>query len=371
MNEVEVVATAVRRRMVSAPHSDLSALVDAEIQSGRSGGVADDTVDREGLARLVLDELTGLGPLQPFLDDPLVEEIWWNRPDRIFVSRGGTTELSPVTLRAEQVAHLVERMLRESGRRLDLSQPFVDAPLPDGGRLHVAIPPITSSHWAVNIRRYALRPTHLDDLVVTGTLPGEASAILAQHVRAGRTVVVAGATAAGKTTLLNALLGSVPADERIVSCEEVFEIRVDHADWVAMQTRSAGIEGSGEIRLRDLVRESLRMRPSRLVVGEVRQAEALDLLLAANSGVGSLSTIHANSCREAVLKLCTLPLLAGPNISADFVRATVAACVQVVVHVRRHRDGRRRVGQIVVTTGRVVDGEVEIVTEWEEPDSWA
>jgi len=180
-------------------------------------------------------------------------------------------------------------------------------------------------------------------------------------VVAGLNIVVAGGTQAGKTTLLNSLLGCVPASERIVSCEEVFEIQLPHhPDWVAMQTRDASLEGTGEIPLRRLVREALRMRPTRLVVGEVRQAEALDLLVAMNSGMPSAATLHANSAREAVTKLCTLPLLAGQNISADFVVPTVAGCVDIVIHAVTGRDGRRRVREIAALPGRVESGVVEI-----------
>jgi pilus assembly protein CpaF len=177
----------------------------------------------------------------------------------------------------------------------------------------------------------------------------------------GLNVVVAGGTQAGKTTLLNALLGCIPSSERIVSCEEVFEIHLPHhPDWVPMQTRDASLEGTGEIPLRRLVKEALRMRPSRLIVGEVRQAEALDLLIAMNSGLPAAATLHANSAREAVTKLCTLPLLAGSNIAADFVVPTVAGCVDIVVHTATGRDGRRRVREIAALPGRVESGVVEI-----------
>lgn len=306
--------------------------------------------------RAVQDRIAAFGPLQRLFDDPWVEEVWWNRPDRVMVARGGVPSVSSVVLTDEQVVLLVERMLRASGRRLDVSQPFVDASLPDGSRLHVAIPPITARHWAVNVRRYVLRPRSLEALVEAAVLPRGAADYLGDAMGAGRSIVISGATQAGKTTMLNALLGSVGAQERIVSCEEVFEVRCDHIDWAALQTRTAGLEGGGEVPLRTLVREALRMRPTRLVVGEVRQAEALDLLIAANSGIATLSTLHANSAAEALLKLCTLPLLAGPNITDGFVVPTVATCIHAVVHLAMDRDGRRRVRQIVETTGQVRDG---------------
>jgi pilus assembly protein CpaF len=317
-------------------------------------------VDRGAIAEDVLHAVAGFGPLQRFFDDPTVEELWMNEPGRVFIARHGRSELTTVVLSDREVRDLVERMLRVSGRRLDMSSPFVDAVLPDGSRLHVVIPDITRRHWAVNVRRFVVRPRHIDDMVTTGTLTSQSAAFLNAAVVSGLNIVVAGATQAGKTTLLNALLGCVPGSERIVSCEEVFEIKLAHPDWVPMQTRDASLEGTGEVPLRRLVREALRMRPTRLVVGEVRQSEALDLLVAMNSGMPAMSTLHANSAREAVTKLCTLPLLAGQNIPGDFVIPTVAGCVDLVIHTATNHDGHRRVREIVALPGRVANGVVEL-----------
>ena len=316
--------------------------------------------DREAIAREVMHAVAGYGPLQRYFDDPFVEELWINAPGRVFVARQGRSELTPLVLTDREVRDLVERMLQASGRRLDLSNPFVDAMLSDGSRLHVAIPDITREHWAVNIRRFVMRARHVDDLVAAGTLTSQAARFLAAAVVSGLNIVVAGGTQAGKTTLLNSLLGCIPSGERIVSCEEVFELQCPHPDWVALQTRDASLEGVGEIPLRRLVREALRMRPTRLIVGEVRQAEALDLLVAMNSGMPSMATLHANSAREAVTKLCTLPLLAGQNIPGDFVVPTVAGCVDLVVHTATAADGVRRIREIVALPGRVEGGVVEI-----------
>jgi pilus assembly protein CpaF len=327
----------------------------------QSDGTATADSDLVAVSRQVIDDVAGFGPLQRFFDDPEVEEVWINAPGRVFVARGGRSELTTAVLTEAQVRSLVERMLQWSGRRIDLSTPFVDAMLPDGSRLHVAIPDITRDHWAVNIRRFVHRPIDVHELVPAGTLSAEAADFLEACMVSGLNVVVAGGTQAGKTTLLNALLGCVPSSERIVSCEEVFEIHLPHhPDWVPMQTRDASLEGTGEIPLRRLVKEALRMRPSRLIVGEVRQAEALDLLIAMNSGLPAAATLHANSAREAVTKLCTLPLLAGQNIAADFVVPTVAGCVDIVVHTATGRDGRRRVREIAALPGRVESGVVEI-----------
>jgi pilus assembly protein CpaF len=269
--------------------------------------------DPASTAKAVLDAVAGFGVLQPYFDDPTVEEIWINEPSRVFIARHGKSELTTTILTAQDVRDLVERMLKSSGRRLDVSNPTVDATLPDGSRLHVVIPDITADHWAVNIRKFVVRATHLDELVSLGTLTPQVARFLEACVVAGLNIVVAGGTQAGKTTLLNCLLAAVPGRERVVSCEEVFELKAPLPDIVRMQTRQASLEGTGEITLRQLVTEALRMRPQRIVVGEVRQAECLDLLIALNSGMPGMSSIHANSAREAVTKLCTLPLLAGES----------------------------------------------------------
>jgi pilus assembly protein CpaF len=248
-------------------------------------------------------------------------------------------------------------MLRPTGRRIDLSTPFVDAMLPDGSRLHVVIPNITRRHLAVNIRKFAIGLRSLDELVAVGTVPEPAARFLEASVVAGLNILVAGGTQAGKTTLLNALCGCIPARERVITVEEVFELALRVPDVVAMQTRQANLEGSGEIPLRRLVKEALRMRPSRLVVGEVRQAECLDLLIALNSGVPGMCTLHANSAREALVKMCTLPLLAGENVTASFVVPTVATSVDLVVHLAMDARGARRVREIIGVGGRV-EGDV-------------
>ncbi|NEE03308.1 CpaF family protein [Phytoactinopolyspora halotolerans] len=308
--------------------------------------------DAEKVTRAVVDIVAGYGPLQPYLDDPDVEEIWINEPGRVFVARRGRSELTTVILTADEVRNLVERMLKSSGRRVDFSSPFVDAMLPDGSRLHVVIPEVTR-HWCVNIRKHVLPASSLDDLVKLGTLSTQAARFLDAAVAAGLNVLVSGGTQAGKTTVLNCLLGAIPAQERVITCEEVLELRIPLPDVVSMQTRQSSLEGTGEISLRMLVKEALRMRPDRLVVGEVRQEESFDLLMALNSGKPGACTLHANSAREAVVKLSLLPLLAGKNIGSEFIVPTVAGCVDLVVHVELDRDGRRRVREIVAVPGRV------------------
>jgi pilus assembly protein CpaF len=328
-------------------------------------GVVAPVPDAAAVVGELVARVSGFGPLQPFLDDPSVEEVWINGPCRVFVARHGRHELTNLILTTAQVDELVERMLKSSGRRIDLSRPFVDAMLPEGHRLHVVLEGISRGFSAVNIRKFVLRAARLGELVDLGTLTPSAASFLEASVRTGLNILVSGATQAGKTTLLNCLAAAIPGSDRIVSAEEVFELRFPHPDWVPLQTRQAGLEGTGEIALRDLVRESLRMRPSRIIVGEVRAEECLDLLLALNAGLPGMCTLHANSAREALVKMCTLPLLAGENISSRFVVPTVASSVDLVVHVGIDHDGVRRVNEIVAVPGRVEHDVIETETVFE------
>jgi pilus assembly protein CpaF len=311
-------------------------------------------------AQRVSEQLVGMGALTALMDSPDVEEVWINAPDRIFVARGGVSELTTIVLSEREVQDLVERILHRSGRRLDLSTPFVDAQLEDGSRLHVAIPDITK-HWSVNIRKHVAPLHDLDDLVATGSLSPSAADFLRNSVEAGLNLLISGGTHTGKTTLANCLLAALSPRERVITIEEVFELTLALPDCVQMQARQPNLEGTGEITLRQLIKEALRMRPSRLVVGEVRGAEALDLLIAMNSGVPSLCTVHANSARDALLKMTTLPLLGGANVTSDFVVPTVASAVDLIVHCSI-RDGRRVVEEI-----RAVSGHVEAMVISSEP----
>ena len=306
---------------------------------------------------------TVLGETAPTLDDlvqnPSLEEVWINGPDQVFVAERGVSRAVPMSLSAIEIRGFVERVLRQTGRRVDVSSPFVDASLPDGSRLHVVIPDITKAHWSVNIRKFSQSLRGLGDLVGVGVLSLEAADYLGDAVGAGKSVLVSGATQAGKTTMLMALLDAIPHSERIVTVEETFELALHRPDHVGMQCRGESLESTGEITLRRLVKEALRMRPDRLVVGEVREAEALDLLIALNSGLPGMCSIHAKSAQHALVKLCTLPLLAGRNIDHSFVLPTVAGTIDVVVHLQRGSDGLRRVIGIFAPTGSVVDGVIE------------
>jgi pilus assembly protein CpaF len=241
-----------------------------------------------------------------------------------------------------------------------VSNPFVDARLPDGSRLHVAIPEVTAAHWAVNIRKHLSKGNSLSDLQKLGSINEEILDFLSLCVKDGINILVSGGTQAGKTTFLNALISQIPVHERVITIEEVFELKPKLPDWIALQTRGANLEGDGEITLRKLIKESLRMRPSRIVVGEVREAEALDLLIALNAGLPGMATLHANSVRSAVSKLQLLPLLAGENIAQSFITPTIASSIDLVIQCSLDQSGKRRVVEIACVTGRSEAGVIEV-----------
>ena len=302
------------------------------------------------------------GDLQEFMDDPQIEEIWINSPNRIFIASQGFSQLTNLVLQESDIRELLERLLIWGGRRLDVSNPFVDARLPDGSRLHAAIPEVTATHWSVNIRKHLMRGKSLEDLVTLNSISSEIAETLQNAVNIGANILVSGGTQAGKTTLLNALASSTPPTERVITIEEVFELKPNLPDCVALQTRNANLEGSGEITLRKLIKEALRMRPSRIIVGEVREAEALDLLLSLNSGLPGMATIHANSARGAIQKLQLLPLLAGENITNDFINPTISQSLDLIVQCNLGWDGKRRVTEVAAISGRIEDSQIEIST---------
>jgi pilus assembly protein CpaF len=360
----------VRRRNLD-PHRDgpteVARLVDEVLADYRERSEASNLPrleDPGSVRKEVIDRVAGFGPLQRYLEDPEVEEIWINAPGKVFCARAGKHVLTNVVLSEGEIHDLVERMLRASGRRLDLSSPFVDATLTDGSRLHVVIPDITRRHWAVNIRKFVLRAHDLQELVRLGSLDGRTARFLSAAVKAGCNIVVSGGTQTGKTTMLNCLAAEIPAGQRVITCEEVFELQIRLPDVVSLQTRQANLEGRGEIDLRRLIVEALRMRPDRLIVGEVRQHEALDLLVALNSGLPGMTSIHANSAHEALVKLTTLPLLAGENVSHAFVVPTVASCVDLIVHLALSQ-GVRRTLQVLAVTGRIEGQAIETVPLFE------
>ncbi|MFI5054593.1 MAG: CpaF family protein, partial [Acidimicrobiia bacterium] len=310
-------------------------------------------------------EVAGLGPLEPLLADPAVTEVMINGPGRAYVERRGVLEPVVLGLDAASIVHLVERVVAPLGLRLDRASPMVDARLPDGSRLHAVIPPLAVDGPCVTIRRFGARPISLDEFG-----PGRrAERFLRWMVAAGWNVLVAGATSAGKTTLLNTLSAAIPSRERIVTIEETAELRLAQPHVVRLEARPPNAEGVGAVVVRDLVRAALRMRPDRLVIGEVRGGEALDMLQALNTGhEGSLSTIHANGPADALARLETLVLLADSGLPLVAVRAQVVASVDAVVFVARRAGGARRIEAIAEVDQELVLGHsirVRSIYQWD------
>jgi pilus assembly protein CpaF len=317
----------------------------------------------------LLARVSGFGPLQPFLDDPEIEEIWINDPSRVFVARRGRHELTNLMLTSAQVSELVERMLKSSGRRIDISQPFVDAMLAQGHRLHVVLDGISRGFTAVNIRKFVLRAATMRDLVELGSLTQHAADFLEASVRAGLNVLIAGGTQAGKTTMLNCLSAAIPGGERVVSCEEVWELRFNHPDWVPLQCRQSGLEGTGEVKLRNLVKESLRMRPSRLIVGEVRaEGVSRPAPRAQQRPAGHVHAARQLRARGAGQDVHTSAARRREH-GSRFVVPTVASSVDLVVHLGLDTQGVRRVNEIAAVTGRVENDIIEVEPIFERHDT--
>jgi pilus assembly protein CpaF len=313
--------------------------------------------ERDDLIDRVVHEVTGLGPLEPLVRDPLVSDILVNGPQDVFVERGGRLERTAVRFRDE--AHLravIERVVNHVGRRVDEAAPMVDARMADGSRVNVIVPPLAVDGAILSIRRFGVSITP-HRLVELGAMSADMLALLAACVRARLNILVSGGTGSGKTTLLNALSSFIPIGERVITIEDAAELQLQQAHVVRLETRPANAEGRGEVVMRDLVRNALRMRPDRIIVGEVRSAEALDMLQAMNTGhEGSLTTVHANTPRDAISRLETMILYAGTTIPDRAMREQIASAIDVIIQVARLADGRRRVLSITEITG--VEGEV-------------
>lgn len=305
------------------------------------------------LIREVGDDVLGHGPLQPLLDDPTITEVMVNGPDMIYVEQHGKLTRVPVSFRSEEhLRRIIERIVSRVGRRIDESSPMVDARLADGSRVNAVIAPLAFSGSTLTIRKFSKDPFGVPDLIKFGTLTPEMSELLRACVEARLNVIVSGGTGTGKTTLLNVLSSFIPEGERIVTIEDAVELQLQQDHVVRLESRPPNIEGKGEINIRDLVRNSLRMRPDRIVVGEVRGGESLDMLQAMNTGHdGSLSTVHANSPRDAIARLETLVLMAGMDLPLRAIREQIASAVDVIVQLTRLRDGTRRVTAVTEVQG--------------------
>jgi len=304
--------------------------------------------DREEIAARIVRDSVGLGPLEVLLADPAVEEVMVNGPGTVYIERGGRIEATDVAFAdEEELRNAIERILAPLGRRVDELSPMVDARLADGSRVNVVIPPLAIDGPLVSIRRFGARRPGPDELVALGTLTAAQRRSLEAAVAGRRSVLVSGGTGSGKTTLLNALSGFIAAGERVVTIEDAAELRLQQPHVVRLESRPAGVEGRGEVTIRDLLRNALRMRPDRIVIGEVRGPEALDLLTALNTGHdGALSTVHANSPADALSRLETLALMAGVGLPHAAVAEQVQRGIDLVVHIERRADGARVVTEI-------------------------
>ncbi|MBX6350327.1 MAG: CpaF family protein [Clostridia bacterium] len=315
------------------------------------------------LAEELRAELLGYGPIQALLDDPTVDEIMVNGARDVFVERAGHIQRAPVSFASdEQVLQLIERIVAPLGRRIDEASPMVDARLPDGSRVNAIIPPLALDGPVLTIRKFARDPFTIDDLVRFGTLTPQIAECLRGCVEARLNILVSGSTGSGKTTTLNVLSSFIPESERIVTIEDAAELQLRQEHVVRLETRPPNLEGKGAVTVRDLVRNALRMRPDRIVVGEVRGGEALDMLQAMNTGHdGSLTTVHANSPRDALARLETMVMMAGLELPIRAIREQLASAIDLIVHQSRLRDGSRRI--VAVTEVQGMEGDVIVLQD--------
>ena len=343
-----------QRGLLESDGTDVAAAVqDFAARAIASEDVGLNEAERVRLAEELTDETIGMGPLAPLLADPAVSDILVNAPDQVYVERFGRLERTDVRFRdADHIVRVIERIAARVGRRIDTASPMADLRLPDGSRVNATLPPVTIDGPTISIRRFGRRRLRRDDLLNIGTLSPEMLEFLVIAVRARKNILISGGTGAGKSTLLGVLAEAIPETERIVTIEDVAELSLDQEHVVRMETRPVNIEGRGRILARDLVINALRMRPDRIIVGEVRGAEALDMLQALNTGHdGSIGTIHANSTRDALARLETMVLMAGIELPSRAVREQIVSAIHLLVHVRRYDDGVRRVESVAEITG--------------------
>lgn len=319
--------------------------------------------ERQRLIQQILDEILGFGPITPLLNDPDITEVMVNGSHQIYVERKGKLELVPITFYDDQhVLHIMEKIVAPLGRRIDESQPMVDARLPDGSRVNAIIPPLALNGPTLTIRKFAKDPFKVEDLIRFGTFTQEMAEFLKTCVVSRLNMIVSGGTGSGKTTTLGVLSGYIPEDERIVTIEDAAELQLRQTHVVTLETRPPNIEGKGAITIRDLVRNSLRMRPERIIVGEVRSGEALDMLQAMNTGHdGSLTTGHANTPRDMLSRLETMVLMAGMELPVRAIREQISSAIDVIVQQSRLRDGSRRITHITEVLG--MEGDIIVLQD--------
>ena len=324
----------------------------------KSERLALNSLELDELASSIFDEMVGLGPIEPLLKDDSIADILINGPWQVYVERRGELELTPIRFRDnDHLLRIVNRIVAAVGRRIDESSPMVDARLADGSRVNAAIAPITVDGAAVSIRKFSKKPMGLDRLVEVGAMPPCVAEFLHGAIRARSSTVISGGTGSGKTTLLNALSSAISHGERLITIEDACELQLQQPHVVRMETRPPNIEGKGEIRQRELVKNALRMRPDRVILGEVRGEEAFDMLQAMNTGhEGSMATIHANTPRDAITRLEQMVAMSGMKLPADSIRGQIASAVNLIVQVSRLSDGKRRLMSVSEITG--MEGQV-------------
>ena len=318
---------------------------------------------RQQIFRDVLDDLLGYGPIQPLLDDPDITEVMVNGPNQVYVERKGKLTLTNVKFEDDDhVLRIIERIILPLGRRIDADKPTVDARLPDGSRVNAVIPPVAIDGPTITIRKFFVERLTVEQLIEFGSITAKMAEFLRACVVSRLNIVISGGTGSGKTTLLNILSGYIPADERIVTIEDAAELQLHQDHVVRLETKPPNIDGSGAVTIRDLVRNSLRMRPDRIVVGECRGGEALDMLQAMNTGHdGSLTTVHANSPRDALSRLETLSLMAGLDMPVSVIREQIASAVDLIVQQTRMKDGSRKVTHVTEVAG--MEGNTIVMTD--------
>jgi pilus assembly protein CpaF len=333
-------------KLQSLVMTEIAALMDAD-ESALS------PQERQLLVQDIARDVMGLGPIEQFLADPTINEVMVNGYKGIYVERAGLIERTNVRFISEEhLRRVIERIVSSVGRRIDESSPMVDARLADGSRVNVIMPPLSLDGTILTIRKFAKDPFTARDLVEMGSFTEQVAKLLAASVRGGLNILISGGTGTGKTTLLNVLSGFVPTDERIVTIEDAVELQLHQDHVIRLESRPANAEGNGQITIRDLVRNSLRMRPDRIIVGEVRGAEALDMLQAMNTGHdGSLSTVHANAPRDALSRLETMVLMAGFDLPTRAIREQIASALNLIVQIERLRDGSRRISHLTEVVG--------------------
>lgn len=320
-------------------------------------------LERQRLAKELVDEITGFGPITPLLNDPEITEIMVNGPYQVYVEKKGRLVKTNVRFKDDDhVMHIIERIVAPLGRRIDESMPMVDARLPDGSRVNAIIPPLALHGPTITIRKFSRDPFQVEDLIRFGTLTEQMARFLEACVKSRLNIIVSGGTGSGKTTTLNVLSSFIPAHERIITIEDAAELQLRQEHVLTLESRPPNIEGKGEITIRDLVRNALRMRPDRIVVGEVRSGEALDMLQAMNTGHdGSLTTGHANSPRDLLSRLETMVLMAGMDLPIRAIREQISSAIDLIIHQSRLRDGSRKITHITEVQG--MEGDVIILQD--------